>query len=124
MQSCALYFLMKTVLKATATCEIVQSNTKPSRDSTQTRNMRALLLCIALLQASVYHQVSSLSGGAPVQACSTLSPDPTAHGAQTQTSTVPYSIDLSPFCSNGTYSYYPGRSYTCKYFPFMLACNP
>ena len=79
--------------------------------------MRTLLLCAALLlQASVYQQTSALSVGAPLTACTTLSPDPTAHGAQPQTSTVPYIIDLAQFCNGGTYSYTPGQTYTgCKF---------
>ena len=81
--------------------------------------MRTLLLCVALLQASLYQQASSLSSGAPPQACDTLSPNPTQHGAQPQTSTVPYSIDLDQFCYNGTYSYTPGATYTgCKLLRF------
>ena len=72
--------------------------------------MRTLLLCVIFLQASLFQRASSLSGGAPSQACSTLSPDPTAHCAQPQTSTVPYNIDLDQFCSDGTYSYtIPGK---------------
>ena len=81
--------------------------------------MRTLLLCVALLQASLYQQASSLSGGAPLEACDSLSPDPNQHGAPPQTSTVPYSIDLDQFCVNGTYSYTPGATYRgCKFIMF------
>ena len=77
--------------------------------------MRTLLLCVVLLQASLYQQASSLSSGAPLAACDTLSPDPVGHLAQPQSSAVPYSIDLHQFCVNGTYSYTPGATYTgCK----------
>jgi hypothetical protein len=81
--------------------------------------MKTILLCVAVLQVSLYWQrASSLSGGAPAQACTTLSPDPAAHGAQPQTSTVPYNIDLDRFCVNGTYSYTPGATYAgCKFLP-------
>jgi hypothetical protein len=81
--------------------------------------MKTILLCVAVLQVSLYWQrASSLSGGAPAQACATLSPDPTAHGAPAQTSTVPYIIDLDRFCVNGTYSYTPGEPYAgCKFLP-------
>ena len=61
--------------------------------------------------------VEGLSGGAPSGACDTLSPNPmpAAHGADPQTSTVPYSIDISAFMENGTFTYYPGQTYTCEY---------
>ena len=77
--------------------------------------MRTLLLGVALL-ASLYgpQQVSSFSMGAPIDACDTLSPNPTRHGAQPQTTEVPYIIDLSPFDDNGTLEYSPGQTYTCK----------
>ena len=82
--------------------------------------MRTLLLCVALLQASLYHQALSLSAGAPAAACSTLSPDPARHGAEPQTSTVPYSIDLARFCRDGTYSYTPEQIYLgCKLLNFQ-----
>ena len=78
--------------------------------------MKTLLLCVALLQASLYQQALSLSTGAPLAACDTLSPDPTRHGAQPQTTDVPYSIDLDQFCTDGFYSYIPGQTYTgCKF---------
>ena len=86
-----------------------------SSNCTQARNMKTLLLCVALLQTSL--QVSCLSSGAPAAACSTLSPNPTQHGAQPQISTVPYIVDLVPFCDSATntYMYYPGQNYTCKF---------
>lgn len=74
-----------------------------------------ILLAVVAISALLQQQVSALSSGAPSTACNTLSPDPGAHGAQPRTSDVPYGIDLSQFCSNGTYSYYPGQTYTRKH---------
>ena len=39
--------------------------------------------------------VSSHSSGAPAEACSTLSPDQSVHGAPPQTTDVPYTLNLS-----------------------------
>ncbi len=54
--------------------------------------------------------------GAPAGACDSLSPNPTAHGAQPQTSDVPYTISLMPFynASDNTFTFYPGRTYISK----------
>ena len=46
--------------------------------------------------------------GAPSDACDNLTPQ---HGFNTQTSVLPYSVDLSEF--NGT-TYTPGQTYTSK----------
>ena len=56
--------------------------------------------------------------GAPSTACSTLTPN---HGAPPQSSTSPYSLDLSSFLlgSDGNYYYEPGNTYQCKK-PFPL----
>ena len=78
--------------------------------------MNTLLLCVALLQASLYKQALSLPDGAPDTACANLLPAQGPHG-EPQTSAVPYIIDLDQFCINGTYSYNPGQNYTgCKFF--------
>ena len=78
-----------------------------------------LVLCLALLVSisSLTVLVEGLSTGAPVAACDTLSPNPIGHEAGPQGSAVPYSIDISAFLENGTYSYYPGRTYTREYRP-------
>ena len=80
------------------------------------QNMKTLLLSVALL-TSLYgpQQVSSFSSGAPPAACDTLSPNPTQHGAQPQSTEVPYSIDLSPLCNNGRLMYSPEQTYTCEF---------
>ena len=79
--------------------------------------MKVVLFIVSVV-ALLQQEVSANSGGAPAGACDTLAPNPATnggHGADPQTSNVPYSIDLSPFSSNDTYSYYPGQSYTRKY---------
>ena len=51
-------------------------------------------------------------GGAPSGACATLTP---SHGPNSQSSTVPYSIDLTPFSDGaGGYQYTPGETYTSE----------
>ena len=54
--------------------------------------------------------VMGFSGGAPLGACNTISPDPTQHGAPPQTSAVPYTVNISSL-ANG---YVPGQSYSSK----------
>ena len=69
---------------------------------------------IALLLTASTHldQCEGLPGGAPKQACSTLSPDPASHGAPPQTSPVPYEISLTDFDDDtGSLSYIPGQTY-------------
>ena len=51
------------------------------------------------------------SGGAPNGACANVSPDPTMHGADPQTSSVPYTLSGLP--ENGIYT--PGMSYTREF---------
>ena len=75
------------------------------------------LVLLLFITAAVY--VSTVSGyilGAPVQACTTLSPDPGAHGAPPQTTTVPYEIDMSVFGddNSGQLLYTPATAYQSK----------
>ena len=70
----------------------------------------AVLLCIAIR----VNVVESLSGGAPAEACETLSPDPDSHMAQPQTTPVPYVVNISSLYDGGRYVYDPGETYTCK----------
>ena len=76
--------------------------------------MERTVLVVTILASLCGRGVFSLSGGAPQQACATLSPNPVSHGAAPRSSTVPYAIDLSPFNSNGTLQYTPGETYTRK----------
>ena len=56
----------------------------------------------------------SLPSGAPSEACGTLSPDPSAHDAEPQTTPAPYEIGLESLeDENGGHSYVPGETYTC-----------
>ena len=54
--------------------------------------------------------VMGFSTGAPEPACSTISPNPTQHGASPQTVEFPYYVNISSL-DNG---YVPGRSYPSK----------
>ena len=69
---------------------------------------------IVLLLSSALVAVQALPTGAPAEACDSLSPSPSAHGAQPQSTASPYGIDLSPFNVEGQYLYTPGRTYTGK----------
>jgi hypothetical protein len=71
----------------------------------------ALCLILAVVSAE-WCKVESFSSGAPLDACSTISPDPNRHGAQPQTSLVPYNIDISQLSDAGGYT--PGQTYSCK----------
>ncbi|XP_064384961.1 defense protein l(2)34Fc-like [Halichondria panicea] len=73
-----------------------------------------LLICVSLVMSSIGLLVEGNMIGAPAGACDTLSPNPTAHGAQPQTSDVPYTISLMPFynASDSSFTFYPGRTYT------------
>ena len=72
-----------------------------------------LALCLILAIVSTeWYGVVSFSGGAPLQACSTISPDPSQHLGQPQTSQVPYSIGISQLSDAGGYT--PGQTYSCK----------
>lgn len=75
-----------------------------------------LLICVSLVMSSIGLLVEGNMLGAPAGACDSLSPNPTAHGAQPQTSDVPYTISLMPFynANDSSFTYYPGRTYTCK----------
>ena len=69
-----------------------------------------LSLCLAVVACPL--PVHAFSSGAPSGACSTLSPDPSRHLGQPQSSPVPYNIDLAVFDDgNGSFSYQPGMSY-------------
>ena len=62
--------------------------------------------------------VRCFPGGAPSDACTTLSPNPTFHGADPQpASTIPYMLDgFDEFeQDDGTFGYEPGRTYRCKF---------
>jgi len=54
--------------------------------------------------------VMGFSSGAPSGACSTISPDPSQHGANPSTDPFPYNFNFSSL-ANG---YVPGQSYASK----------
>ncbi len=57
--------------------------------------------------------VKGFGAGAPAAACSTLSPLQAQHlNAAAQTVPNPYSINITAFYKNGSFSYYPGLTYT------------
>ena len=80
-----------------------------------TANMSALQLVGVLLLISNAPSVHPYPTGAPQQACMTATPNHPAALAP-QTSTNPYSIDLSVFDDgSGSYSYLPRRTYQCEF---------
>lgn len=74
--------------------------------------------CLLLL-ASLQSVTECFSGGAPVGACTGVSPDPTRHGAQPQMTDVPYVLTGLPPAN-----YTPGMSYTCEFNLVLLAYHP
>ena len=70
----------------------------------------SLASVLVLVFATIY-AAEALPGGAPAQACATLTP---AHAPNApQTGAVPYEIDMSVFTPvNGSSVYNPGRTYT------------
>ena len=74
----------------------------------------ALLLMLTLAQWSnvAVNGFPFGAPGPPFAACTTLSPNPTFHGAPPQTSPVPYEVDLTSLLdSTGGFSYEPGVTY-------------
>ncbi len=72
------------------------------------------LLCAVAVLSSIIYQVDCFSSGAPGAACSSLSPDPTRHGAPPNSNSVPYNIDVSAFDVGGSLFYEPGNTYQSK----------
>lgn len=69
--------------------------------------MGVMLVSAVVLVAGIC-LVRAWPGGPPEAACSTLTPN---HPGSSQTSPVPYVIDLDQFETNGSYAYTPGRTY-------------
>ena len=75
------------------------------------------LVLLLFIAATVYvSTVSGRSTGAPSQACTTLLPDPGAHGAPPQSGPVLYEIDVSVFRddNSGQLLYTPVTTYQSK----------
>ena len=72
--------------------------------------MKRLEIFLLLLFGGSAH---ALPSGAPSTACSSLIP---SHGGSPQSSSSPYTIDMSIFnlYSDGNYYYQPGQEYQCK----------
>jgi hypothetical protein len=71
-----------------------------------------------VLGFATFYLASALPGGAPPEACSTLTPSHSRDGTIffPQTTVVPYEINLSVFdVENGSYVYVPGRTYTLTF---------
>ena len=69
----------------------------------------AIVLAIVLV---AFNEVDCYSSGAPSQACDNLTPNAGSHGAQPQSTSVPYSVDLAPLTGTSGVVYTPGRTYT------------
>ena len=76
--------------------------------------MSLTLISVTVVLATLLHArgVDSFSVGAPSNACDSLTPNPDRHKGPPQNTTVPYSIDLSPFGTD--LSYAPGNTYARK----------
>ena len=84
--------------------------------------LQVLLLAIVLLVAAV-HNVNSLSSGAPLMACNTLTPQ---HNNPPQTTPSPHVVDLSDFnmtmnddTGDVSIYYYPDTMYESELQRFM-----
>ena len=73
-------------------------------------------LLLVLFTAICVSTVSCFSTGAPADACSTLTPNRGRHQAPSQTTTVPYEIDMSVFldANTGQLLYIPATDYQSK----------
>ena len=85
----------------------------------------SMLLFLAMVACP--SPVRAFSGGAPPGACSSLSPSssptPNGHGANPQSSPVPYTIDLAVFDDgNGSLSYQPGMTYQREPIALAQSC--
>ena len=71
---------------------------------------------LVLLLISIVPPTLSFNTGAPQAACQTLAPDATQHGAQPQTTDIPYVLNLSAFYDTATDQmvYTPDIQYNSK----------
>ena len=74
------------------------------------------LTCLLFLSVLWITNVSSHLSGAPAEACSTLSPNQSVHGAPPQTTDVPYILNLSALYNATTdrIVYMPNSVYNSK----------
>ena len=75
--------------------------------------LAAFLVIVSLYAGGV----EAYPDGAPASTCDHLTPSSRRHRALPQNaSTNPYYLDLSPFDNgSGSFSYTPGKTYTCEY---------
>lgn len=96
-----------------------------SQEDIRPLKMCTILCIVVSLLIGLAANVESLSSGAPSSACSNLMPNAQMHGAEAETSSVPYGVDVSPLSigSNGEteYIYTPGQTYNCKSDTFFVA---
>lgn len=73
-----------------------------------------MALLVVFLLSVVVVGVTARAGGAPAEACDTLTPQHSPNSPQT--SAVPYVIDLEQFSDeSGNLLYSPGQTYTCEF---------
>ena len=84
-------------------------------------NIVQLYWCCSVFLLSML-AVEGFPGGAPSDACSTLSPSSPDHGAEPQTTPPPYQVDLRRLPdADGNYSYLPGTTYIIRLS--MITCT-
>ncbi len=78
-----------------------------------------LLVCTSLLLCSMVLLVECYPDGAPEESCKTLAPSSEKHDARPQTTTSPYSLNISGFNDGEGYHYELGKTYQCKYISIV-----
>ena len=75
-------------------------------------------LTLTLLLISTAAPAFCFPSGAPLAACETLAPNASAHGAQPQTSDIPYVLNLSAFYDPALdrMVYTPNTVYNSKFY--------
>ena len=87
-------------------------------EETVQHSMKRLAVLLLLLFGG---SADAYSSGAPSTACSSLTP---GHGGSPQSSSSPYTLDLSIFDFNDSNYYYePGQTYQCKNLAFNVGCH-
>ncbi len=79
-----------------------------------------LLVCTSLLLCSMVLLVECYPDGAPEESCKTLAQSSEKHEARPQTTTSPYSLDISGFNDGEGYHYELGKTYQCKYYDISI----
>ena len=83
-----------------------------------------LFSAVLTLLVGVSYVVEGRSTGAAAGACTTLAPDPSAHGAQPETTPVEYTVNISALSDgSGGWSYTPGQTYPRKHLFHMICAQ-